>query len=169
MKHLPTVTVCAGDIAPGVAVRLARAKAAEMFTAAGVRIQWHSLVKCPTHALQVTFLEQSRPTDHPAAFAYAQLSEGTHIVVFYDRVKAVSNGDFSTLLAHVLVHEITRVLQGTARHSETGIMKATFTPNDQHEMRRRPLTFEKIDIRLIHHGLELRESNAVALLASGSR
>ena len=66
-----------------------------------------------------------------------------------------SPGQKSTtqLLAHVLVHEITHILQGITRHSETGIMKAHWTPEDYEEMQLRPLSFTRKDIELIQIGL----------------
>ena len=61
--------------------------------------------------------------------AYALPFEGTHIVVFYDRVEECVRADlFPTLLAYVLVHEITHILQEITRHSATGIMKRALGP-----------------------------------------
>ncbi len=59
------------------------------------------------------------------ALAFARPYEGVHITLFYDRVQAVTEPELTgTVLAHVLVHEITHILQGTCRHSATGVMKA---------------------------------------------
>jgi hypothetical protein len=40
--------------------------------------------------------------------------EGTHIVVFYDRVKN-KPGSVSSVLGHVIAHEVAHILQGLMR------------------------------------------------------
>jgi len=62
------------------------------------------------------------------------------------------------LLAHVLVHEITHILEGVARHSETGIMKANWTLRDYYDMQTKTLQFASEDVELIHRGLAQRRS-----------
>ena len=59
----------------------------------------------------------------------------------------------AVLLAHVLAHEITHVLQGTVRHSEEGLMKARWTAEDRMSMRVKPLPFTAYDIQLIQSGM----------------
>jgi hypothetical protein len=92
--------------------------------------------------------------EHPGAMAYALPYSRTTIVVFYDRVQAAA---VPPLLAHVLAHEITHVLEGLAVHSATGIMKAKWTSKDYVEMRRRALQFTDEDVILIRHGLDSLE------------
>jgi hypothetical protein len=65
------------------------------------------------------------------------------------------------LLAHVLVHEITHLIQGINRHSDRGVMKARWDEDDYEQMRSRRLAFTEYDIRLIRLGLEVRSSRAV--------
>jgi hypothetical protein len=49
--------------------------------------------------------------------------EGTHIVIFYDRVQAaIAPGRVTTLLAHVMAHEVTHMLEGIPRHSAEGVL-----------------------------------------------
>jgi hypothetical protein len=57
-------------------------------------------------------------------------------------------------MAHVLVHEITHMLEGTCRHSATGIMKAHWDYRDYCEMRGRPLLLAQEDVDLIYNGLK---------------
>lgn len=71
----------------------------------------------------------------------------------------------TNLLAHVLVHEITHILQGTCRHSDTGIMKARWTHQDYMEMGQKPLSFTEKDLQLIRTGLAKR-ANSVTLIAA---
>jgi hypothetical protein len=83
----------------------------------------------------------------PAAQPYDRAA----IQVFYDRIQyAKAPG---RVLAHVLVHEITHVLQGIARHSSTGIMKASWDRDDFDRMRYTTLPFTEEDIALIRRGL----------------
>jgi hypothetical protein len=66
------------------------------------------------------------------------------------------NGDPAfviAVLAHVMVHEITNVLQRIDRHSEEGIMRAHWSSLDYHRMTRHPLTFALEDVELIRLGL----------------
>jgi hypothetical protein len=49
----------------------------------------------------------------------------------------------------VLVHEITHILQGVDRHSESGIMKAQWTIDDYRAMASKPLSFTPLDVKLI--------------------
>jgi len=90
--------------------------------------------------------------------------EGKHIVVFWDRVRhKVSPAQAPFLLAHVLVHEITHILQGVDWHSETGVMKAAWDADEIREMMRRPLGFTELDVNLIRRGLEARSLVALNL------
>jgi hypothetical protein len=67
-----------------------------------------------------------------------------------------------------MVHEITHILQGAARHSQTGIMKAYWTDHDLLQMPFRPLSFETQDIDLLHRGLARRESLMDKALVAGT-
>jgi hypothetical protein len=86
--------------------------------------------------------------------AFAQPYEG-RIVVFLDRVAELNRNKGLSVLASVLVHEITHVLEGIDRHSATGIMKAHWNDHDYFEMRRKPLVFAQEDVNLIYDGLKV--------------
>ena len=76
------------------------------------------------------------------------------------------------MLAHVLAHEITHILQGIKRHSKTGVMKAKWSYEDIRKMTWKPLPFAEEDIRLIHLGMEawaIRSANIDHLLASTAK
>jgi len=122
-----------------------------------VKIEWHQQNSCPAEALLIS-ISNSTPADLlPGALAYALPYEGTHIVVFYDRVqKMVEPGTAPYLLGHVLAHEITHILQGVVQHSSEGIMKARWTPQDRSSLARKPLHFTEFDVVLIHNGLDAR-------------
>jgi hypothetical protein len=79
--------------------------------------------------------------------------EGHHIVVFLDRILDARPELSTPLLAHVLAHEITHILQGTSFHSAEGMMKVLWDHNDFAVMKIRPLAFTETDLRLIREGL----------------
>jgi hypothetical protein len=87
----------------------------------------------------------------PGSLAYAVPREGSHITVFIDRIEQMRAP--SNVLAHVMVHEITHLLQGIGRHSATGVMKEVWTAGDFGGMRLRPLSFTPLDKDLIYSAL----------------
>jgi hypothetical protein len=132
--------------------------ARKMFQGIGVNMEWRAGLRyCPENAIIVSLGGSTPATFKPGALAYALPYEGTHIQVFYDRISRYGNpATVSVMLAHVLVHEITHILQGIQRHSETGIMKAHWDNQDLLSMRSRPLSFTPHDIDLIYIGLAAR-------------
>ena len=94
----------------------------------------------------------------PGALAFARVYEGVHIDVFCDRLDRMAPGSKMAvpLLAHVLVHEITHMIQGIDRHSDSGVMKSCWTASDYAEMMSTPLPFTPQDIQLIRLGLAAR-------------
>ena len=98
----------------------------------------------------------------PGALAYALPYEGAHVQLFYDRItEAGDSALLSRLLAHVLVHEITHILQRSSRHSTHGIMKARWDREDYVQMKLMPLPFADEDIDLIRKGLAARAPRAL--------
>ena len=154
----------------GRAERLAN----KIFAGAGVKIDWRT--GGPRHwqlkrerAIAVEMVDRTPSREMPGALAFALPYEGVHITVFYDRVERAAEFCLSPndLLAHVLVHEITHLLEGISRHSETGIMKPHWTLQDVRGMRRRPLAFTEEDAELIRTGLARREDGG-ALVSAGA-
>ncbi len=156
-----TVTVC---VDPGTELLTARASettASQVFAEIGVTIQWYRMRQCPSNgAILVSFSTQT-PAEQlpPLALAHAFPYEGTHIVVYFDRVRdRVEPALLIRLLAYVLVHEITHMLEMVDSHSETGIMKARWDSSDYFEMGRLGLRFTGSDIRAIYAGFRARQS-----------
>lgn len=136
-----------------------------MLQEAGVEIEWFRSSQWNGEHKIVIFvrLREARAISSRTALAFtAPLGGDKKVVTVYtDRVRIVSRAAGvreSTLLAHVLVHEIGHVLERTDRHSNTGVMKEYWTRADLDEMAVRPLHFGKEDIEWIRMTLaELRE------------
>jgi hypothetical protein len=128
--RLALVSVCVRPGSSDRALRVPRAEklASTIFERAGVQIEWQSGLRKSDRAKPAILIEitsEAPVSFRRGALAYALPFEGEHIRIFWDRLVAVSNDWILTsLLAHVMVHETTHVLQGTAHHSRQGIMKA---------------------------------------------
>jgi hypothetical protein len=120
------VTVCmeAGGFYVQLQAARARDLAAKMYADIGVMIDWRpGLRGCPPSGILIKVSDYSPPSLRPTSLAYALPFEGTHIVLFYDRIQRYEREVVPILMAHVLVHEIAHILQGLKRHSDQGIMK----------------------------------------------
>ena len=137
-----------------------RPLASAMFASIGLRIDWRERDSCPAgaDAVEVRLSYNSAGLVNPKALAFAQPYQGT-IVVFLDRVQEINPEGGPSILAHVLVHEMTHVLEGISRHSATGLMKEKWDDQDYAAMRRKPLGFAPEDVTLIYNGLRARSSH----------
>lgn len=135
--------------------------AASMFATIDVKIEWRNgepSASSSRQAIAIRLARNTPKTEKPGALAYAKPCEGVHIVVFWDRMEV---GLIPTeLLAHVMVHEITHILEGISRHSESGIMRAQWTEDDHKMMKKHPLSFAPEDVGLIHRGLAARNASS---------
>jgi hypothetical protein len=138
----------------------ARDRAARMFAQIGVRIDWH--IGRPSGGqpergpeIVVSVMEHTPHNYRLGRLAYADLDEG-HITVFWDRIRQSPGAPPVVVLAHVLVHEITHILQGIDRHSVSGIMKSKWTLVDFYAMASEPLPFTLLDVELIQRGIARR-------------
>jgi hypothetical protein len=143
---------------------LARARlvAADLLAPAGVNLQWNrksSSMLCSRSPIVIGFAEDTPAQLFPGAMAYAlpYSGDGTRITLFLDRMAALfrlaTGSQAGILLGHVLAHEIAHVLQGIARHSASGLMKARFSDNDFQQMLIRPMPLAPVDTRLIRQVL----------------
>lgn len=163
----PKVTVCMALGPNAQPIVLAEKRASRIFADIGIETDWPQQLNrgnaCPANATAVITLSyDSSPKDHPRAWAYARAYERKHIVVFWDRVQQkVPPERAPVLLAYVLVHEITHILQGINRHSDSGVMKADWDMDDIFKMwSGKPLGFTERDVDLIRRGWEARAGAA---------
>ena len=167
-----TVPVCMENLAAGSGVPTvltrARLQASRIMSPAGVKLDWHTDRKyCQAHRDQVILVSvvtNAPKTFRPEALAAALPFEGVHIQVFYDRIFRTNPDLEPALLAYVLVHEITHVLQNIDRHSNRGIMKARWDDTDYARMKMGQFWLTALDIKLIQAGLAVR---AVPKISAG--
>jgi hypothetical protein len=153
--------------------------ASSLFARIGVRLHWHegelpaAQSSTGDGAIQkligVHTLARAPESATPEALATARIvgSSGTEITVYKDRLQRFLA--HSTLarqagagIGYVLAHELAHAMQGVARHSELGILKAHWSNVDFEEMVFRKLAFTDLDVELIHRGLALQLANAAA-------
>ncbi|HEX6894646.1 MAG TPA: hypothetical protein VF146_05205 [Bryobacteraceae bacterium] len=149
------VSVCVRNegVVPIDNLSQAEVTAATIFERARVDIEWRCRKPHAGKLISVEVVPNSdRSGRHP--MAYALPYEGVHIRVFYDHIEQFPNR--AAVLAYTFVHEITHILQGTARHSSTGIMKARWTATDIDKMDCQHLSFTPVDVTLIQKGLAAR-------------
>jgi hypothetical protein len=143
------------------ALTRAEQTASKMFAEIGVEIEWSGSDDCHLRggAIVVTLSYAIDPSKQPGAYAFSRPYEGTHIVIFWDRIQhKIPPPKSSILLAHVLAHEITHILQIDTRHSKTGVMKAAWSDGDLFQMVKRPLRFTAKDVQLIYLGMAARST-----------
>jgi hypothetical protein len=156
-----------------------------MFAGIGLRVQWtvHPPAQAPEPAgtqctsvgpeVIVIQMASERPKSaigEALASARPYARSGTRITVFYGELQEAISRRPSlerVLLAHVLVHEITHVLQGVVRHSSTGVTRAHWALKDYADMQHRPLEFTAIDVQLIRASQAKRGAEA-CILARGT-
>ena len=135
----------------------AQGVASRIFATAGVHIDWRTgqpKAYGPEPPLVIEITSNTPETFHRGNLAYALVYEGVHIRIFYDRLRNPDRPHATTmLLAHVMVHEITHMLEATDRHSPEGLMKASWTPNDLVQMANKPFPIDPVDVVLIREGL----------------
>ena len=150
---------------PSLIMERAEMIASQIFARIGIGIEWHGTGQsCPAAPgqdvpFEISVLTDTRPDYFPGALGLCQPFDRIHGQVFYDRVRTTVKPDIVPyLLAYTLVHEITRLLQGTDWHSDTGVMKARWDSRDFWKMARmQQLPFTELDLALIHFGLEARK------------
>ncbi len=146
----------------------AQAEASRLFLFEGIRLDWRAgrppknAAELPVAADVVAIsFHLSTPTqletpDKVSALALAQpYGKGPlPVTVFGDRVARLlaryHPNDSGKILGHILAHEIGHILEGVARHSDTGLMKARWNWRDLNEIRGAGLRFAAPDKQLLH-------------------
>ncbi len=153
----------------------AEAVASRMFAGIGVSVEWipgkpplrRPTGACSTRLVEVRLVVRSPEGGSPGRLGYAELSSRFpgRAVIPVDRLNhAVPPDWLPYVMGYVLAHEVTHVLQGVARHSETGVMKARWTFADYTRMVSGKLEFAPLDASIIH--IRLAEGCGVMQVAT---
>ena len=161
-----------GRLVPMQALNLAMTTVTRILRQAGVRVHW--LEKDPQRfarsertpcgsertapTIVINFSETPPKGLEPSvvAKAYPYARDGVRITFFRDRLQTFFDSRPSgagSVLGHLMAHEITHVLQGISRHSETGLMRARWSPEDYMQMPSKPLPLTPYDVKLIRMGV----------------
>jgi hypothetical protein len=144
--------------------------ASAIFERIGVHLNWRSGRLPATQsaagngalpAFAVRTLQHAPESATGGALASARIVglSGTEITVYEDRLQRFLDNHRSLAgvagvgAGYVLAHELAHVMQGVARHSESGILKAQWSNSDFEEMIFHKLAFTNFDAELIHQGL----------------
>jgi len=136
--------------------------ASDIFKKIGVRLTWHrGELPAGRSAFGIHTVEHAPASATPGALAASRLTDaaGVEITVYQDRVQRFLDGHPSltgVAAGYVLAHELAHAMQGVARHSESGILKAQWSGEDFTEMIYHKLVFTSYDVELIHRGLAVR-------------
>jgi hypothetical protein len=134
--------------------------ASKMFAEIGVTLNFRTSVPgaSETNVIVIEFVDRTPARLLPGAWAYALPYEGVHIRIFWDRLQRERCSQ--QLLAHVMVHEITHILQDVARHSAGGVMNLRWTDQERLMLERKPLGFTEADVGLIYRGMDARRARS---------
>ncbi len=140
-------------LAPGTTL------ASAIFKKIGVRLDWHKGEMRPSpNAIAIRTMEKAPASATPGALAGSDPLRA-EIAVYKDRLEYLLEGHRTlvrVVVGYVLAHELAHAMQGVARHSESGILKAHWSNLDFHNMEFHKLVFTATDVELIHKGLSLR-------------
>ena len=136
------VTVFTYDRAgvPGAVMARAKRVATAAFAAAGVEVRWVEGKRlgelrevAAGEMLTVVFDGPAPAQASPQAMAFTHVGGGADadVHVFYNRVASFEDRVYMPeFLGNVLAHELTHALEGVARHSSEGLMKAVWSGRD---------------------------------------
>lgn len=128
--------------------------AKEIYAQIGIKLDWGHRAHCREGDGILIHIGSAPSAEvHPGALAYTRLADA-RVEVFFDRIIADAAPIIApNLMGHVLAHEIAHVLEAVVRHSEEGIMKAHWTPNDYEHMYPSFMQFAPEDVTLIRAGV----------------
>ena len=156
------VTVFTYDRAgvPWLVMARAQRVATAAFAAVGIEVRWVEGKRlgeprkvASGEVLTVVFDCSAPAQASPQASAFTRVGgeADANVHVFYNRVVLFKDRVHTPeFLGNVLAHELTHALEGVARHSSEGLMKADWNDDDYDQMVRGPLAFAGVDLELLH-------------------
>ena len=155
-ENTPVLPVCVEhrETANNLVMNQAQGIVTMIFGQAGVRINWLPSRLCRNAALGAIRLEidmeaPAHFSSETLAYALPYAGSGTTIHVFYTRIMEGHRELGAQILGHVIAHEMGHVLEGIARHSPDGLMKARWDQHDYVRMKRQHLSFSAEDVELM--------------------
>jgi len=135
----------------------------DIYSEIGIRVVWKEArsapagcAKQPGHmqvVVEMQWQHSAIRSDTAMAVSYPGSTQGPCVTLLMNRLKPeIERNPLRTgfLLGHVLAHEIGHVLQGVARHSETGVMKSAWSLHEtSHMWANARLQFTAYDAKLI--------------------
>jgi len=139
---------------PHLISRLAQGLATRIFADNGIPLDWRACEPAgeSSRTIVVHLVSGKREGLLSGVLGYA-MPDRRYIVIFYDRIETMQ--DPWNVLGHVMVHEITHIIQGVSRHSDTGLMKPHWSNHDLRVMRYKPLPFAREDLILLYTALAM--------------
>ena len=148
---------------PETFILAAQAEATRLFEAEGIRLDWRipkaAELQNGERVIGIAFVSSAPPSfstgekEFALAEAHPYDTGPIRIWLFTDRLNhfllAFGPTYAGKALGHVLAHEITHVLEGVARHSESGLMKARWNWRDLRLMAGRGIPFDAEDRALL--------------------
>jgi hypothetical protein len=139
----------------GLQIRWGHAESSKAFQKNG---QIAVLVHLVTGGMQDTAGGCRSSTGFGCAYSF-DTSDGAKVIVNYDRIHEriwYRPRLFHSLLAHVIAHEVTHVIEVRDYHSSAGVMKQHWTTKDLMQMENSPLEFTDEDVEFIQKGFDYR-------------
>ncbi len=139
--------------------------ASSLFDKIGVKLVWHDGARpagVTGYALRT--LKHAPEAASAEALAGTQMgvTEIGEIAIYRDRVSRflMEHSNLKNVAAgYVLAHELGHAIEGMPRHSDSGIMKAHWSPDDFQNMVFHKLVFAPIDAELIRGRLAAKSSS----------
>jgi len=151
-----------------ISITRAKSLVAYIFAQVGVNLTWHTrLSDCDGStwtAFKIRWTADAPFTSGAGALAAAHpFGASAASITIYEVPLQRFLGQYGNapevVLAYVLAHELAHVMQGLDRHSDSGILKASWSYSDYYRMLSGALTFTAKDMELIRAGLETKRSN----------
>jgi hypothetical protein len=160
------VHIIDGAEVPEDTLERAQSEATYVFRLSGITLVWVDAKGCQNSCLTVRIVVQaiSAKSRNPHMLGVAPSTEearGINVWIFYPRVRAYSSDlgiHASTLLGHVMAHEMGHLLLPLGAHSLTGIMRAEWDPAQVRNATRGRLTFTPDQAALIRERLQASAS-----------
>jgi hypothetical protein len=163
---------------PWAVMERAKRVAATAFTAVGIEVRWAKGKRlgeprevAAGEMRAVVFDGPAPANSRPEAMAVTYVGRGSYsdVHIFYDRVAGLGTGYgdrvMPEVLGNVLAHELTHSLEGVARHSSEGLMKAVWRGRDYSQMFRGPLPFAAEDLDLLRAHVQKEKPPALMIVA----